>query len=126
MNEDDRFYYIIPDNFKQGRYIMSRYNKLDLMILLAGCGISILLFLNLTQLGINLGQISVIVATLLICIIIIYICFLLTMNVPFYHNALGKLQRYIYFRTHPQIYISKGVDYYTYEHQEEREEAAES
>lgn len=119
-SEEERVCYIIPDNFKQGKYIFGRFNKYDLIILIFGSLIGVLLFINLAQLGIQLKNVNLMIGAVIAGVVIVYGCFLLTsIIVPNYHNGLGKLKRYIYFKRHPQIYVWKGVDYYTYEEETE-------
>lgn len=108
-------YFIIPTNFKNGKYIFSKYKILDLLILILGSIAGLIFILFTISLGANVMSLTIAILGLIIGLTIIGISILLTINMNYYHNFLGKLLCIIRFKTKQKIYTFKGVNYKSYE-----------
>lgn len=113
MSRED--YYIIPENFKKGNYIFNKYRGRDLAILISCSVVGLLVILSVLFLASSLKSLFVGIAGVVIGVLIISCGLLLTFNVPYYHNALGKLLCFARFMSKPKIFKWKGVDYKLYE-----------
>ena len=98
MSRED--YYIIPENFKKGNYLFNRFRGIDLAIIIS-CSVVGLLVMGIV--GVVIG------------VLIISCGLLLTFNVPYYHNVLGRLLCITRFMSKPKKFKWKGVDYRLYE-----------
>lgn len=115
MSQRNREYYIIPENFKKGKYFLSRFKPVDLVILLGGCSLGVIICIFVVYTAAEFKTMTLAVVGVSIGIIIILMSILLTLNIPYYHNILGKMTCKIRFMLKTKTYVYKGVDYLTYE-----------
>ena len=113
MNREE--FYIIPENFKSGKYLFNRFKIIDLAILLTGSFIGTIIIISIILLAAEMKNFILACAGSLLGLFIIGIAFLLTFNIPYYHNVLGKIQCLIRYETKNKIYRYKGVDFKFYE-----------
>lgn len=112
---DRNEFYIIPENFKKGNYIFNRYRGIDLAILISCSAVGLLVLLSVLFLASSLKSLVVGIAGVIIGVLIISSGLLLTFNVPYYHNVLGRLLCITRFMSKPKKFKWKGVDYKLYE-----------
>ena len=108
-------FYVIPENFKNGNYIFNRYKVIDLIILCGCSSVGVFLIIAILFLASTLSNIVMGVGGVLFGLLIVSIGLLFTMNVPYYHNVLGKIRCIIRFHMKQKKYKWKGVDYKVYE-----------
>ncbi len=113
MNREE--FYIIPENFKTGKYLFNRFKIIDLAILLIGSILGTLIIISIILIAAKMKNFVLACVGSLIGLLIIGIAFFLTLNVPYYHNVLGKIECLIRFSMKTKIYKYKGVDYRIYE-----------
>lgn len=108
-------FYIIPENFKKGKYLFNRYKPIDLIILCGSCVLGLFIIISMLFVASEMKNIAVGGASIALGLLIISAGFLLTINVPYYHNVLGKLKCIARFSSKQKKYKWKGVDYKAYE-----------
>lgn len=113
MNRNE--FYIIPENFKKGKYIFNRYKVVDLCILCSSCILGIFIIITFVFLASELKNLIIGIVSTFIGLLIILSGILLTINVPYYHNLLGKIKCIIRFGLKRKKYIWKGINYKEYE-----------
>lgn len=113
MNRNE--FYIIPENFKKGKYLFNRYRTIDICILSCCSLLGLFIIISFIFLASELKIITLGVISTTIGLLIISIGILLTANVPYYHNLLGKIICILKFTSKRKKYVWKGVDYKEYE-----------
>ncbi len=113
MDRND--FYIIPKNFKSGKYLFNRYKPVDLIILCGCSSIGLFIIISMIFVASEMKNFIIAITSIIIGLLIISAGFLLTINIPYYHNVLGKIKCIIRFFTKTKEYKWKGVDYKAYE-----------
>lgn len=113
MSRED--YYIIPENFKKGNYLFNRFRGIDLAIIISCSVVGLFVILSILFLASSLKSLVMGIVGVVIGVLIISCGLLLTFNVPYYHNVLGRLLCIIRFMSKPKKFKWKGVDYRLYE-----------
>ncbi len=111
--------FIIPKDFKKGKYILNRYRIKDLIILASGCISGCVTILSMVMMTLNTSKIIYAVIGIIVGILIIGTVFLLTTNVSYYFNLLEYYISIIDFYKNNHEYIWTGFDY-TYEEEERK------
>lgn len=108
-------FYIIPENFKNGNYIFNRYKVIDLIILCGCSSVGVFIIISVLFLASTFKNVVIGVIGVLAGLLIISLGLLLTINVSYYHNVLGKVLCIIRFMLKQKQYKWKGIDYKVYE-----------
>ena len=119
--KDRTEFYIIPENFKKGKFILNRFRVVDLLIIILGSLAGVCLLIGSVIIASQIKNLMLAIAGISIALIIIFTVFVLTLNLPYYHNVLGKFICFIRFHTKTHAYKWKGVDYVNYEEERKQE-----
>lgn len=103
--------YLCPKNYKNGKYILSKFRKIDLLILILSCVVAIIFFIAITQIGLATQNIKIIIFGLILAVFIALSGTLLILKVPNYHNVLEFLIIYFSYLSKNKKYKYKGINY---------------
>ncbi|MEG1065928.1 MAG: hypothetical protein RSD85_00095 [Erysipelotrichaceae bacterium] len=96
-----------PKNFKRGQYILGRYRKTDIIILISTTIISILAIVSfLSAFKLSLIVNALIVLILLLPMVTVYILF---MPLPIYLNVLELLKAYLFYSSKQKRFKWEGI-----------------
>ena len=104
--------FICPKNYKAGKYIVSKYRKIDLLILGASGVFGVMVLISFSSMSSSLKSVNLGIIGLILSGIIISVGILLTMKIPYYHNVLEWILTLIKFFTKIKKYEWKGINYY--------------
>ena len=107
----DSLQFICPKDFKNGKYIFSKYRAIDLVILIAEGIIGLLISLVLLQIALSIRSLAIAIASIFLGGLIIVLSFILVQKVSYYHNVLEWCLVWIEYLTRKKRYMWKGIFY---------------
>ncbi|MCD7893253.1 MAG: hypothetical protein LUG60_06055 [Erysipelotrichaceae bacterium] len=103
--------FIIPKNFKMGKYLFNKYRTTDLIILIVGCLIGMVIAVSMVMITLNTSIIIFSIIGIIIGFTIAGACIILIANTPYYFNYLEFILTVIDFYTRDRTFIWYGIDY---------------
>lgn len=103
--------FICPKNYKSGKYFMSKYRKIDVVIIVTGTIFGMILTLTMITIANGKGTFFMGIMGAVIGMLIAGTVIILTLNIPYYHNVLEWLLNVIKYCTKTRRYAWKGINY---------------
>ena len=100
--------FITPRNFKNSKYYFGKYDKFDLLLIVPSSFLALISFITLVTITQNPIHLMI---GITVCLAVVFTVFILTINLPIYHNILGRLKARKNFKTKQKVYVWYGVQY---------------